>query len=81
LLKACGVQPIREGKLRLRKRVIPGKQAWFLTNPAGEPVTETVDIGQAQVEDLLGEPIQREGGHVTLTVDGLDVRVLIIQDV
>jgi beta-galactosidase len=80
LLKACGVRPIHAGKLRLRKRVIPGKQAWFLTNPAGEPVTETVDVDQARVEDLLGEPFQREGGQVRLTVEGLDVRVLIVQD-
>ena len=79
LLEACGVQPVHEGKLKIRKRAIRGKEAWFFTNPAGEPVTETVDVGSAQVEDLLGDPVQQEGSRVTLTVDGLDVRVLIVR--
>jgi beta-galactosidase GanA len=80
LLEACGVRPIHAGRLKLRKRSVRGHAAWFFTNPADEPVTETVDVGSAWVEDLFGDPIQQECSQVILTVDGLDVRVLIVRD-
>lgn len=78
LLEQCKVHPAHAGRLLLRKRAVPGKQAWFLTNPTGEPLTESVTVGEGRVEDLLGEPFEREGAKVTLTVNGLDVRVLVV---
>ena len=55
------------------------KEAWLLTNPTEAPITEAVDVaGWAQVEDLVDEPIAREGQRVTLTVPALDVRVLVL---
>lgn len=77
LLSACGVGPLHLGKLLLRKRVIPGKTAYILTNPTNEPLTETIDTGPGSVEDLFGEPFHQDANLVTLTVDGLDVRILI----
>jgi hypothetical protein len=79
LLKICDIEPINTGKLLLRKRSIPGKQAWIFTNPNGQAVTETVDVGKAQVEDLLGSPFEQTGNQVKLTVDSADIRVLIIK--
>ena len=80
LLAACGVEPICRGPLLLRKRAIPGKEAWLFTNPTDGEVTEQVNVqGWARVEDLLGGPLVREGDQVELTVQGLDTRVLVVQ--
>jgi beta-galactosidase len=80
LLAACGVVPEHEGRLILRKRVASGKEAWLFTNPTGKPVTETVSIAPwREVRDLLGGPLNRSDDRVELTVDGLDVRVLMLQ--
>ncbi len=80
LLEQCGVAPAHHGKLLLRKRAIEGKEAWLFTNPTGEELTESVSVGGwAEVDDLLGEPLAREGDRVVLTVPGLDVRTLILR--
>jgi len=43
------------------------------------PVAFSSDLaGQPVHADLLGEPLQREGDRVVLTVPGLDIRVLIL---
>ncbi len=79
LLAQCGVTPERAGELLLRRRVGEDKEAWFLTNPTDHEVTERINVsGWAHVEDLLGEPMEREGEAVTLTVRSLDVRVLML---
>jgi len=80
ILTACGVRPEHEGKLLLRKRAASGKEAWILTNPTNEPQTESLQLpASGKVEDLLGEPVQRNGNAIEITVEPLDVRVLIIQ--
>jgi beta-galactosidase len=79
LLAECGVRPEHRGELTLRRRAIAGREAWLFTNPTGTTVTEHVDVsGWSRVEDLLGEPLVREGDRVDLTVDPLDVRALIL---
>lgn len=80
LLRNCGITATHVGQLLLRKRAIPGKEAWLLTNPTELPVKETIAAGGwPHVEDLLGEPLARRGDGVTLTVDSLDVRVLVLK--
>ncbi len=79
LLARCGVAPAHEGRLLLRRRVTEGKEAWLFTNPTAEPISESVNVaGWAQVEDLLGEPLERQGERVSLTVPALDVRVFVL---
>ena len=78
LLAQCNVRPLHKGRLLVRKRAIPGKRAWFFTNPNPEPLTEDIWVGSTVVEDLFGQPLAREGEHVSLTVDSLDVRVLVV---
>lgn len=77
LLAECGIDPLHNGKLLLRKRVSEKKQAWILTNPTNDAISETVDVGDVLVEDLLGEPYQQDGNRVTLTVQSLDIRILV----
>ncbi len=79
LLCLCGVEPECCGDLLLNKRVLPESEAWLLTNPTSQTVTEEVDIsGWDTVADILDEPIERSDDNVRLTVAPLDVRVLIL---
>lgn len=79
LLDLCGVRSDAAGRLLRRRRVTDKGTAWILTNPHAEPVTETLDIdGYGQVADLMDEELHRTGDRVTLTVAGLDVRVLLL---
>jgi hypothetical protein len=79
LLQNCGAVPAHPGKLLLRKRAIPGKEIWLLTNPHELPVQESVAVdGWPKVEDLLGESFSRHGNTVTLTVNSLDARALVL---
>jgi beta-galactosidase len=80
LLNECKVRPPHPGGLLLRKRKLPGKEAWILTNPTGVVLGESVDIsGWSSVSDLLGEAVERNGKSVHLAVKGLDVKVLILE--
>ena len=80
MLAKCGVLPERAGELLLRKRAAPHKEAWFFTNPTDHAVTTQVNVaGWASVEDLLSEPLQRAGDVVEMSVNSLDVRVLVVQ--
>lgn len=82
LLKQGGVMGCHSGRLLLRKRAIPGKEAWLFTNTSKLPITESVSIGGwHNVEDLLGAPLSRNGDLVTFTVDSLDVRCLVLNRV
>ncbi len=79
LLNLGGAAAAHPGKLLLRKRAVPGKEAWLLTNPTELPVRETLSVaGWRTVEDLLGEPLARQGDEVSLNVNSLDVRVLVL---
>jgi hypothetical protein len=79
LLAACGVRPTHRGRLACRKRITAGKEAWIFINPTDEVVQESIAVeGFPGVEDLLGAQLHRDGGEVRLSIDPLDVRVLIL---
>jgi hypothetical protein len=79
LLGTCGVGPAQDGRLLKRVRAVEGKEAWLFTNPTDEAVTEGVDVsGWGGVADLLGESVQRDDDVVRLSVEPLDVRVLVL---
>ena len=79
ILAACHVHPEHDGPLSLRKRKTADKEAWFFTNTTQAPITEELDVsGWNHVEDLLGETMERTEDKVTLSVDSLGVRVLIL---
>jgi len=79
LLEACGARREHEGRLVLRKRVLPNKEAWILTNPTASLVVERIAAaGWAHVEDLLGGAVARKGDGVEVSVDPLDVRALVL---
>ncbi|MHB9110520.1 MAG: beta-galactosidase [Armatimonadota bacterium] len=79
ILAQCGVTPEHQGRLLLRKRVLPEMEAWLFTNPMDEVITEQIDVsGRSRVEDLFGEPLERREDTINLTVPPLDIRVLIL---
>ncbi len=79
LLDACGVTPEHNGKLIVRKRVTPGKEAWLLFNPTGEALTEQLAVGEEyRCEDLFGEPLSPQAGLLAVTVAALDVQVVVV---
>lgn len=79
LLTQAGIEVKRCGGLLLRKRVSARKEAWFLTNPTDQLITESINVkGYDTVEDLLDEPIARDGDSLTLSVESLDVKVLVL---
>ena len=67
LLAQCGIASDVAGRLLRRRRVAGRQEAWLLTNPTAEPLTETLDVaGWSSVSDLLDEPITRAGDRLTL---------------
>jgi len=79
LLQVCGLRPVHSGKLLLRKRVLPDKEAWIVTNPTPETVTEEFDTsGWSAVQAILDEACVPDGNRVSLTVPSLDVAVLVV---
>ncbi len=80
LMAANGINPLHNGKLIVRHRKVPGKMTLFMTNPTSNPVTETIKIGKGKVIDLLDEPFELMGSEVQITVDPLDIRVIVIEE-
>lgn len=79
MLNLYGVTSLHEGKLLFRKRVQNDKEAWFITNPHKEAIEETFTLDKGyKAIDLMGEQINISKKGIMLTVNSLDVRVLII---
>jgi beta-galactosidase GanA len=75
-----GVKPQTMGGCTLMKRIAGNCEAWFLFNPGEQTVTVDLDVtGFTQVEDLLGCTCQRLGHRLSVTVEGLDLRCLILR--
>jgi beta-galactosidase len=82
LLYCWGITPEYTGKLLIQKRIHHKQQAWFITNPTEEPVTETIPIPKGYTaKDLLAVAGGKNQGKnsVTVTVDPLDVKLLILE--
>ena len=67
-------------KLLIRRRVSESAEAWILTNPTDDSVTESISAANyAGVEDPLGGRVSLEGGMLSVTVDALDARLLVLE--
>jgi len=79
LLAECGAAPSHEGKLLLKKRRNEEQEAWIITNPCRETISEMFSLpANAEVQDLLGGALTYKDADIEITVDPLDVRVLIV---
>lgn len=80
LMNRCGVNRENVGPLLVRKRVTGKREAWLLTNPTASRVTQAIDVtGWKTVRDLLGNSVNTANQNVSLSVDALDVQVLILE--
>ncbi len=80
LMNTIGVERENIGKLLVRKRIAKDLEAWLLTNPTRENVSETINIeGFKRATDLLGEPLEVKKGKLTVEVQSLDVKVIILE--
>ncbi len=79
LMAECGVKPEHDGRLIVRKRIMPGKEGWIIFNPTGEPVTERLALNKGDhAEDLFGGNLEIKEGKPFITVQPLDMRVIIV---
>lgn len=78
-LEASCVVPEHDGQLLLRKLAKGEKQAFLLTNPTPGVLTEKVKVpAGCRAEDLYGAALDITDGTVTVTVEPLDVAVIIL---
>ena len=80
LLAENGIVPQYNSALKIRKRIIADKEAWLITNPTAEVVSETFDApGFQHTEDILGGEIHYANGKLRITVEPFDVRAVILK--
>ncbi len=80
ILASAGVGPSHRGKLLVRRRRAGRREALIVTNPTGAPLTEILAVEPSgEARDLMGDAVERAAGGVRLTVDSLDVRVVIVE--
>jgi len=81
LMKCCGITPEHAGNLLVRKRHIEGKEAWIVTNPTDQSITEKLDVGKwSTATDLFDHPLDIVDKSLTLSVDSLDVKVVLLNN-
>lgn len=80
LFRICGIIPDNLGALRVQRRRNAAYEVLFLTNPASEVVVETLPLShEKEAIDLFNEKLTMVEGGVSISVDPLDVRVVIIK--
>jgi len=81
VLDKAGIKPELCGKLRRRRRVGEGQEAWFMINMSSDRIDEDIDVsGFSAVEDLVEGPLEiQKGPFVTIGVDPFQIRCLILR--
>lgn len=81
VLNGAGIKPELCGKLRRRRRVGEGQEAWFMFNMSSDHIAEGIDVsGFSAVEDLVEGPLAiQKGSIVTIGVDPFHIRCLILR--
>ena len=78
LMKKCNVLTTHEGKLLVRKRIIKGKEAWIITNPTGQKVTEQINsVEWKNATTLFEEPIEIKNNTIIVSLESLDVAIIL----
>jgi hypothetical protein len=82
LLGQCNVFPLHTGKLLVQKRIGKGNEAWFITNPTEETLTENFELPKgAKAFNLLDADSEILSGSdmFSITVNSLGIRVIIVK--
>lgn len=80
LMKICNIVPEHDGELRIRKRIVTGKEAWIVTNPTNHPVTERLILNKewSHASDLFDKELKIENKTIEVSLGSLDVSVIIL---
>jgi beta-galactosidase GanA len=80
VLKISGVLPDSLGKLNRRRRIWGNREAWFLFNQHDRLIEEQVSMhGFKTAKDLLGGELTAAGGVLSIKVDPVDVRCILLE--
>ncbi|SNZ01762.1 beta-galactosidase [Flagellimonas pacifica] len=80
LMGNCDVLPVHSGEFLVRKRKIEGKEALIITNPTEHKITESLQVGDWNTAtDLFDVPIAIQNRNIDLTLDSLEVAIVILQ--
>ena len=79
ILALCGVSSKHIGKLLIAERIGENRKALIITNPHKETVTEEIAIPEnSRISDILGGEVSVSEDKVAISVEPLDVRVLVV---
>ena len=79
IFNRCCINKKHEGRLLLSERTGQHRKALVITNPEKERLTEKIALpAGCSVLDLLGCEVTMSEGYAVITVEPLDVRVLIV---
>ncbi len=80
LMSNCSIVPEHTGEFLIRKRKIEGKEALIITNPTNHKVTEKIKVGSwKKASSLYDAPIEILNEKVSLTLESLDVGIVLLQ--
>jgi len=79
-LKSAGVLPDSVGQLKRRRRILRKREAWFLFNYEDRLIEEKIPLdGFTTAKDLLGGETTAAGGVLSIKVDPVDVRCILLE--
>jgi hypothetical protein len=80
-MKLSGVEAQKIGNLLVQKRISGEKEAWIITNPTQEDVTESFDISAMKnPEVLIGDKWEIKNNMAKITVNSLDIIVVVFEN-
>ncbi len=79
-MRKCDIEPEHKGKFLVRKREANGKEALIITNPTNQKITEQLNTGDwKNAVTLFDEPLAISNKKINVTLESLDVGVVILQ--
>jgi hypothetical protein len=80
-MQLSGVAPQKIGKLLVQKRISGKKEAWIITNPTQDDVSETIDISSMKnPEVVIGDQWELKNNLAKVNVKSLDIIVLVFEN-
>jgi hypothetical protein len=80
LMTQAGISPQKIGELIFQRRVNGRKEAWIITNPTEKDINASFDISKMKnPEIIIGNDLERRLGKGTITLNSLDVAVLVFE--
>ena len=80
-MQLSGVAPQKIGNLLVQKRISGKKEAWIITNPTQDDVSESIDISNMKnPEVVIGDQWEIKNNMAKIKVKSLDIIVLVFEN-